>query len=184
MADASLVLKIGFELTEKDFGFFRDRFEDAVKSVADRDEASIIAAAKGVVSAALSSSPPDFVRAGVAKLERFVAMLEDAEWKLEGSHRTRVLSALAYFADANDLIADATPGVGYVDDAIMIELVARDLADDLQNYEEFLTRRAGGSDTPEHVAQLREELHAKLALRYAAMERRLSSTRSPFRLLY
>jgi uncharacterized membrane protein YkvA (DUF1232 family) len=186
MADMALVLKINFELTEKDFGYFRDRFQDSLKGVAGKDEKSIIGGAKDLVSKALSSSPPDFVRSSIAKLEQFIAMLEDKDWKLEGDHRARVLTALAYFADPNDLIADATPGVGYLDDAIMIELVARDLADDLESYKEFLDRRRTGENPPnaQELAALREELHTKLALRYAAMERRLSGTRSPWRLLY
>ncbi len=186
MADTSLVLKINFELTEKDFGYFRDRIQDAIKGVAGKDEKAIIAGAKGLVAEALAASAPDFVREGIVKLEKFIAMLEDKDWKLEGDNRARVLSAIAYFAEPNDLIADSTPGIGYLDDAIMIELVARELADDLESYREFIARRASGENPPnaQELAALREELHTKLALRYAAMERRLSGSRSPFRLLY
>jgi uncharacterized membrane protein YkvA (DUF1232 family) len=173
------ILKINFELNERDFGYFRERVEQAVKSVAGKDEQTIIGGAKGLVASALAASPPDFVRAGVAKLEQFIAMLEDKDWKLEGDHRARILSALAYFADPNDLIPDATPGIGYLDDAIMIELVARDLADDLQSYKQFCDARARNG-SPQQMAALRARLQSKIAARYAAMERRLTS--SPFRL--
>jgi uncharacterized membrane protein YkvA (DUF1232 family) len=184
MADTSLVLKISFDLTEKDFGYFRDRIQDSIKSVAGKDEKTIIASAKSLIANALAASPPDFVRAGVARLDQFIAMLEDKDWKLEGDHRARILSAVSYFADPNDVIADATPGIGYLDDAIVIELIARDLAEDLQSYQEFCDYRArgGAAGQEKHLAEMREELHAKLGLRYAALERRLSSTRSPFRL--
>lgn len=185
MADAAaLVLKINFELTEKDFGYFRDEIQKAIKSIEGKDEKAVIAGAKSLVSSALAASPPDFVRMGVAKLEQFIAMLEDKDWKLEGDHRTRILSAIAYFADPNDMIADATPGIGYLDDAIVIELIARDLAEDLESYRQFAETRANAPGNKAELAKLREELHHKLALRYTALERRLSSSRSPFRLFY
>ena len=46
-----------------------------------------------------------------------IRMLEDAEWKLEDPHRSRVLQALAYFVDPRDMIPDQIPGVGFLDDA-------------------------------------------------------------------
>lgn len=174
-------LKINFELTEKDFGYFRDQIQKAIKDVAGRDEKSVIDGAKSLVRAALAASPPDFVRSGIAKLEQFIAMLEDKDWKLEGDHRARILSAIAYFADPNDLIADATPGIGYLDDAIVIELIAGDLHEDLEGYAKFVQTRAS-KVSPQELVALREQLHAKLATRYANMERRLSSSRTPWRL--
>ena len=47
--------------------------------------------------------------------------------RLAGAHRRRVLEALAYFADPSDLVPDQIPGLGLLDDAIMVELVAQEL---------------------------------------------------------
>jgi len=48
-----------------------------------------------------------------------------------------VLDGLAYVADAQDLVPDNVPLLGLVDDAIMLELVLRELQHELDGYEEF-----------------------------------------------
>jgi uncharacterized membrane protein YkvA (DUF1232 family) len=47
------------------------------------------------------------------------------------------LSALAYFADPDDLIPDDIPGLGFLDDAIMIELICRELKHEIEAYQDF-----------------------------------------------
>ena len=48
-----------------------------------------------------------------------------------------MLNALAYFAEPEDLIPDGVPGFGFLDDAIMIELVVRELKHEIDAYETF-----------------------------------------------
>ena len=64
-------------------------------------------------------------------------MLTDHEWRLPKKDPTRVLNALAYFTEPEDLIPDHVPGIGYLDDAIMIELVVRELKHEIEAYEDF-----------------------------------------------
>ena len=54
----------------------------------------------------------------------------------------RVVRAMAYFAEPDDLIADRIPGIGFLDDAIMVELVVRDLEHEIGAYQEFCQFRA------------------------------------------
>ncbi|HNP64699.1 MAG TPA: YkvA family protein, partial [Woeseiaceae bacterium] len=54
---------------------------------------------------------------------------------------TRVLNALAYFAEPEDLIPDSIPGLGFLDDAIMIELVVRELKHEVEAYDDFCAYR-------------------------------------------
>ncbi len=90
---------------------------------------------------AFASEPPDFVRERIHKLSLLIRMLVDEEWKLRGADRTRILNALAYFADPDDMIPDRIPGLGYLDDAIMLELVVQDLHHEIEAYEDFCEYR-------------------------------------------
>ena len=56
-----------------------------------------------------------------------------------------MLSGLAYLCDPEDLIPDDIPGIGMLDDAVMIELVFRELRHELDAYQDFmrLPRAAG-----------------------------------------
>ena len=142
MTNASTpTLKVEFELSETDLAFFRDRLETARADQADLDESRITAGVADMITKALAANPPEFVKTRLRQLGPLVAMLDDADWNLEGDDRERVLNALAYFADPEDLIPDATPGMGYIDDAIMIELVAAGLAPELEAYSDFVAHR-------------------------------------------
>jgi uncharacterized membrane protein YkvA (DUF1232 family) len=52
-----------------------------------------------------------------------------------------LLNALAYFAEPEDLIPDHIPGLGFLDDAIMVELVVRELRHEIEAYEDFCAFR-------------------------------------------
>jgi uncharacterized membrane protein YkvA (DUF1232 family) len=78
-----------------------------------------------------------FVARRIDRVSRLIAMVQDPEWQLPEPERSRVLDGLAYVADAQDLVPDNTPVLGLVDDAIMLELVLRELKHELDGYEEF-----------------------------------------------
>lgn len=64
-------------------------------------------------------------------------MVHDAGWALPDEDKSRVLSALTYFADPKDVIPDTVPVLGFLDDAIMIELCVRELKHELDAYDDF-----------------------------------------------
>jgi hypothetical protein len=134
-------LKVELDLTDTDLDFFRERLEQARASLGEADEARILAGVSDMMDKALASNPPEFVKARIQQLGPLLGMLEDDDWKLEGDDRKNVIDALAYFADPEDLIPDATPVLGYVDDAIMIDLVAASLSAELEAYADFVAHR-------------------------------------------
>jgi uncharacterized membrane protein YkvA (DUF1232 family) len=77
-----------------------------------------------------------------------IQMLTDHQWRLPHSDATRVVNALAYFTEPEDLIPDHIPGVGFLDDAIMIELVARELRHEIDAYRDFCDFRE--THSPRH----------------------------------
>ena len=105
------------------------------------DAEDILAAAEEVLGDIDGAEAPGFVRERIDKLKRLIDMLSDVEWRLQHNDAKRVLNALAYFAEPEDLIPDHIPGIGFLDDAIMIELVVRELRHEIEAYEDFCRYR-------------------------------------------
>ena len=78
-----------------------------------------------------------------------------------------MLNALAYFADPDDLVHDRVPGIGYLDDAIMVELVVRELKHEIEAYDAF--------------CEFRKERRKAKALAPDALEKRRSALQSRMR---
>jgi uncharacterized membrane protein YkvA (DUF1232 family) len=68
-------------------------------------------------------------------------MLDDSEWPLEDDDRNRIKAAVGYFALQKDMIPDKIPGLGFLDDALMAEIVARELKPELDGYRDFCEYR-------------------------------------------
>jgi uncharacterized membrane protein YkvA (DUF1232 family) len=103
-----------------------------------------------------------------------IRMLTDLEWRLPHEEAKRVLNALAYFTEPEDLIPDHIPGLGFLDDAIMVELVVRELKHEIEAYQDFCdyrnqNHRAGTRDKPfsreDWLEQRRQELQSRMRRR-------------------
>jgi len=180
-------VKVSFELGERDIRYFRDRLERIRSGQGARDEETIIRSAAKLVGEAVAAEPPEFVHTRLLKLEQLIAMLRDREWRLEGRDRSRVLDALAYFVDPDDLIPDRVPGIGYLDDAIMVELVVQELKHDIGAYEDFCVfRESRRALSPDALEQRRESLQGRMRRRQRNERQRnrdrSGSARSPLRL--
>ncbi len=134
-------IRIEFELTGGDIDFFRERLKSSQKKFGSSGEAKIVSGAEALIKQTETVSSPDFIAPRIAKLREMLAMLKDTDWRLEGEDRQHVLNALAYFADPKDLVPDSIPGIGLLDDAIMIDLSAIALAPELVGYAEFCANR-------------------------------------------
>ena len=134
-------MRVTFDLDSKDLDYFRDVFQRAKAAAASADEAEIVAKARQVIEQVSNSDVPDFVHQRIGKLESLIEMTEDAEWALAGPERHNVISALSYFAEPQDIIPDNVPVLGYLDDAIMIELVVRELQHEIEAFADFCRYR-------------------------------------------
>ena len=159
-------MRVSFELRPSDIRYFRDRLKAASRGDSVRAEHRVIRSATKLVGDAVAAKPSDFVLDRILKLEQLIAMLRDDEWRLEGRDRMRILDALAYFVEPDDLIPDRVPGIGYLDDAIMIELVVRELAHEIEAYEDFCEfRRRPNAEDPARLETRREALQARMRRR-------------------
>ncbi len=84
---------------------------------------------------------PNFIAERLAKLDSMVAMANDEGFALPDDDRRHVLACLTYFANPKDIIPDEVPVLGYLDDAIMIELCVRELEHEIEAYEDFVEYR-------------------------------------------
>ena len=136
--------KISFSLEESDVAYSRTLFRDARKTAAAQDPSEIIAAVQALIGRVRQAKKsPKFVTETVTVLEDLVKMIEDEDYELPKAPRAEVLAALSYFANPEDLIPDQVPGLGFLDDAIMIELVVREIKHELESYEDFCSFRTG-----------------------------------------
>lgn len=168
-------LEISFELSESDIAHFRDVMRRARDRSADLGRDQIIQNARSLLARVRSAESPDFIRERMNQLETMIGMVVDKGWGLADDDAQRVIQALAYFSEANDLIPDHIPALGFLDDAIMVELVARELRHDIEAYRDFVVFRAAESNRlgedamklgrSDWLEERRKQLHARMQRR-------------------
>jgi len=132
-----MTITITIELTDSDVDHFQQALVRARELSNEKSAEQITDAARKLLVDAAQIQVPDFIAQRLAKLESLISMVHDQGWALPESDRSRVLTALTYFADPADVIPDSVPVVGYLDDAIMIELCVRELKHEVEAYEDF-----------------------------------------------
>jgi uncharacterized membrane protein YkvA (DUF1232 family) len=174
--------KLIIELSDRDLRQFRSELRKSRASVSIADDAEILSAAADLIAAMQSARLPDFVTWRLKKLEMMLAMVSDSEWTIANRERSPVLAALAYLCDPEDIIHDDVPGVGLLDDAVMIELVALELRHEIEAYADFecyraaMPKPADGQDrnvtSKRRLEKRRKQLVARMRRRKAADQAR------------
>ena len=183
-------MKIAFELSQADLEHFREVMVKARENAADRSLEDVVSRATEVLEEVNRSGTSDFIRERMSVLDTLIGMVMDQGWGLVEEDRDRVVAALSYFSEAEDLIPDDIPGLGFLDDAIMVEIVSRELKHEIQAYRDFVVFRASeqarqaGSENPElarsdWLEQRRQQLHSRMRRR-RRRGRDGGSRRSPF----
>lgn len=168
-------MKITFELSEADLDHFRQVMQRARESSGNLAEDTIVENARKILLQIWNSDTSDFIRERMHQLESLIGMVVDKAWGLEAEDRTRALEALAYFSEPQDLIPDDIPGLGFLDDAIMIEIVTNALEHELQAYRDFCVFRAAEAtrlgdnavvlERSDWLEERRQQLHSRMRRR-------------------
>src|SRR5262245_7500424 len=185
-------LRISFNLDDADLRHFEEKAQQTQANARLQPAEATITAAREVLDSAAQAQVADFVRERFARLRTMIEMATDVDWTLTAEDRQRLLNALACFGDAGASPADAK--AGFLDHAIMVELVSRDLEHDLIAYRDFcalresqLRRHRPGATPEAHRAewlhQNRESLQKRMHdRRKRSLDRAGSSVRRMFSL--
>jgi uncharacterized membrane protein YkvA (DUF1232 family) len=146
---ATRSFKVTFTLDETDAKYFRDLYRTAKENAAEVDPAKILAEVKRLIARVRKAERvPSFVSEAVLTLEDLIQMLEDEAYELPKTEATRALTALAYFANPHDVVPDHIPGLGFLDDAIMMKFVEEEFKHELWAYRKFRAFREGAEHRP------------------------------------
>jgi uncharacterized membrane protein YkvA (DUF1232 family) len=137
-----MALRITLEFSDKDLGYFKKLAEQALKSTQGQSAEEIIKGAKTLLSNMSEAAGSQYIQSRISQLRLLIDMLEDKGWGMQAVGRGRVLAALSYFNNPEDIIPDEVPVLGYLDDAIMVELLTRELKPEIDAYQDFVVYRA------------------------------------------
>ena len=161
-------ITLNFELNDRDLAHFQLAMERSKVAAADKSNEEIVKCAAALLDDAQKIHIPDFIKSRLLRLDDMIAMVRDDAWALPEADMERVLAALTYFCDPSDVIPDHVEVLGFLDDAVMIELSVRELKHELDAYDDFCdfreheaTRRGVEPSTlgrPEWLEGRREEL--------------------------
>ena len=173
-------IDIAITLSDDDLERFQESIDKGRLAVADTDaEQQIEEQANELIDKARVVDLPNFISERLLKLQVLINMVRDDEWKLSDDERNSIRSVLFYFVDADDVIPDHIPGIGFLDDAIYAEIVIQELRTEISLYQEFCqfriaeeTRRRDRGEDPyvgreDWIAKKRALLHSRMRERRA-----------------
>ncbi|MEO7252234.1 MAG: hypothetical protein ABIW30_06475 [Arenimonas sp.] len=106
-----------------------------------QDAPRVDAGAIASVASWLESQPIEqrelLLQARLGRLAELNAMRADPDWPLDPAQAHRIEMITDYVTSENDLIPDATPTYGHLDDALLLELAWPMLAEDVDDYRDF-----------------------------------------------
>lgn len=192
-------IRVSFDLHDADLRHLEVLAQQTQALARSSSSEAIIASAREVLDSSERARLAEFVKERFSRLRAMLAMATDGDWVLACDDRQRVLNALACFSVSpvtSVPMSAALPAAtqkmtaSFLDHAIMIELVSRDLEHDLASFQDFcnfrsaqLARVRPGMEDKTQLAlqQKREALQARMHTR---RQRHLDKAGSSVRKLF
>ena len=141
--------KVTFTLDEEDAKYFRSLYTKAKRGAKQKDGEAIIREARGIVEQVRSNKrTPSFVTEAIDVLADLADLVQNEEYAAPKKVRDAVIAGIAYFSNPDDLIPDSIPGVGFLDDAIMIKFIEDEFQHELWGYRRFRKLRDASEQRP------------------------------------
>ena len=141
--------KVTFQLDESDADYFRSLYRKAKRGAAEHEPELIIQAARDVVKRVRSAKKtPHFVIEAIEVLADLTDLIQDDAYAAPEKVKSEVLAALAYFTNPEDLIPDHVPGLGFLDDALMVKFIEEEFKHELWGFRRFRDRRDSTEQRP------------------------------------
>ncbi len=88
-----------------------------------------------------SGNADGYILDQINNLEAMMTMVEDKIWKIKEANMEKINATIKYFVDDDDIIPDNIPGIGYLDDCIIIDNTMDDVCDELAEFQDFSRTR-------------------------------------------
>jgi uncharacterized membrane protein YkvA (DUF1232 family) len=178
--------KVSFTLDESDVAYFQDLYSKAKRGAKALEAAQVIKDARRVVKQVRDSGKvPPFVTDAISVLADLTDLIQDEAYAAPKKVRDEVLAAIAYFSNPDDIIPDQIPGLGFLDDAIMIKFIEDEFKHELWGYRKFCKMRdvseqrpwssAAGERLSKRLESDRKRIRSDIEERIAREERKRKS---------
>lgn len=158
-------------LDESNLRPFSEALRDATAVLRDdRDRLDVARQAERCLAMLDVQHAPEFVSSRLSLIPAMSALLRDQRWQAPDEASREIAGALAYFTDQCDLIPDASPQFGLLDDALIIELALRHNLAEWRQWQRFDAARKAQRDiaqvlTREDWLSMSERQRSQLAQR-------------------
>jgi len=119
----------------------KEHFNKFIEKHGINVDPSDIAQAKKEITEIRTTKADGYILNQVNNLEAMISMVEDKVWKIKKVNMEKINATIKYFVDDDDVIPDNIPGIGYLDDCIIIDSTMDDVYEELTEFEDFCRTR-------------------------------------------
>lgn len=125
------------EVTDAAIDRFNGLLGRLARSAVRLDGDRVATAARELCQCTVATLPPACIRQRLLLVKAATTMVSDLAWGASDEARATVRIVAEYVASNDDLIPDAVPAVGRLDDAIVVDTAWPVIADEVESYLDF-----------------------------------------------
>jgi uncharacterized membrane protein YkvA (DUF1232 family) len=119
----------------------KEHFNKFIEEHGTKIDVSDLKEAKSQMIEVRASTQDSYLLDQVSSLGTMIRMVEDDVWHISDENLSKINATIKYFVDEDDIIPDNIPGIGYLDDCIIIDNTVDEIYDELMEYKDFCKTR-------------------------------------------